>query len=194
MKWVALLALLFASSAHAQTDPLPAPEKWRRESFHFPLNFAPSIGFEGTEHVRFAPGWGEFASDRGFSYVFMWDVKEVAGPALTVHGLEFTLRDYFDGLMEAATETRKLDRGDSRTLVNFHPMREVPHWSEAHAGDIYTWNAFSRGEPIRLNVEVTKRSCPGGKAQILFAVSKAARDAPIWNELRAVRERAVCAG
>jgi len=194
MKRLILLALLFASSAYAQKDPLPAPDHWRRESFHFPLNFAPSVGFEGTEHVRFAPGWGDFASDRGFSYVFMWDVKEVPGPALTVHGLEFTLRDYFDGLMEAAAETRKVESPGARTVVNFHPMRDVPEWSESHAGEIYTWNAFSKGEPIRLNVEVTKRSCPGGKAQILFAVSKSARSAAIWNDLRAVRERAVCTG
>jgi hypothetical protein len=171
---------------------LPTPDHWRKESFDFPLAFAPSIGLEGTEHVRFAPGWSDFAGERGFSYVFLWDVKEVAGPALTVNGLEFALRVYFDGLMEAAATTRKLEARGSQAVVDFHPMREVAGWSEAHAGRIYTWNAFGKGEPLVLEIEVTRRSCPGGRAQVFFAVSKAKRGHPVWTELRNLRQGASC--
>ncbi len=183
-------AALLAAAVLA--NPIVAPDTWRKESFTFPLAFAPSIGLEGAEHVRFAPGWGDFASERGFSYVFVWDVKDVPGPALSVHGLEFALGVYFDGLMETAAASRKLEGRGARTVVNFHPMRAVPGWSEAHAGEIHTWNAFAKAEPMRLNVEVTSRACPAGKAQVFFAISKSPRNAPVWQDLRNARERTPC--
>ena len=193
MKPAALAFALFVPlSAIGAADLLPAPDNWRRESFDFPLTFAPSIGLEGSEQVRFAPGWGNFAADRGFSYVFLWDVKEVAGPSLTVNGLEFALRIYFDGLMETAAAARTVDARGAPTNVDFHPMREVEGWSASHAGTIHTWNAFGKGEPLALEVEVTRRPCPGGRAQVLFAVSKAKRNHPVWAELRKVRQGASC--
>jgi hypothetical protein len=178
--------------AEAQSFPIPAPDAWRKETFKFPLAFAPSIGFEGSEYVRFAPGWGDFASERGFSYVFLWDVKEVEGPALTVHGLEFAVSHYFDGLMQTVAEARKIEPGNTRTVVNFHPMKDVPDWSVAHAGEIHTWNGFAKAEPLVLNVEVTQRSCPGGRVQVFYAVSRARRNLPVWQELRKSREATVC--
>jgi hypothetical protein len=190
---IAFAALLAVSGpALAARDPVPAPENWRRESFTFPLSFAPSIQLEGAEHVRFAPGWADFASDRGFSYVFLWEVKEIPGPALTVHGLEFALGVYFDGLMAAAAQARKIEVDPARTIVNFHPMRDVAGWTESYAGEVHTWNAFGKGEPLRLEIEVTQRSCPPGQAQVLYAVSKSRRDQPVWGELRKAREGVNC--
>ena len=186
------LVLLLSPAADAKDEPIPAPESWRRESFEFPLAFAPGIGFVGSEHVRFAPGWGDFASDRGFSYVFLWDVKTVAGPSQAVHGLEFALGAYFDGLMETAATARKLDTRGARSVVNFHPMREVKGWNDSHAGEIHTWNAFGKAEPLVLNVEVTKRECPGGRTQVFFAISKAARSHALWGDLRKAREATNC--
>ena len=186
------LLLLLSLTADAKAEPIPAPENWRRESFDFPLAFAPSIGFEGSEHVRFAPGWGDFASERGFSYVFLWDVKSVAGPSQEVHGLEFALGVYFDGLMETAAAARKLESRGARTVVNFHPMRAVKGWSDAHAGEIHTWNAFGKAEPLVLEVEVTKRECPAGRTQIFYAVSKAQRSHALWADLRKAREATPC--
>jgi hypothetical protein len=186
----ALLLVPFA--ALGQRDPLPAPEKWRRESFTFPLAFAPTIGLEGEEHVRFAPGWSDFASEGGFTYAFLWEVKDVAGPALTVHGLEFALGVYFDGLMRTAAEARNLDAATPRTVVDFHPLRPVPGWSDSYAAEVRTWNAFAKGEPLRLHAEITKRACPGGKAQVFFAMSPTPRASAVWDELRRIRQATNC--
>ena len=185
-------ALFLPFSALAATDLLPVPDNWKRESFEFPLAFAPAIGLEGHEYVRFAPGWASFAGERGFSYVFMWDVKDVSGPALTVNGLEFALRGYFDGLMATAAAARKLEARGEPAIVDLHPMRDVAGWSEAHAGTIHTWNAFAKGEPLALQVEITRRACPDGRAQVFFAASKAGRDQAVWNELRKARDGASC--
>jgi hypothetical protein len=193
MKLAALaFALLFPGSVLGASDAVPAPEGWRHETFEFPLPFAPSIGFEGHEHVRFAPGWGSFASERGFTYVFLWDVKDVAGPSQTVYGLEFALRVYFDGLMDTVAKARKLDLQETPAVVDLHPMKDVPGWVEAHAGSIHTWNGFSKGEPLTLQVEVTKRPCPGGRVQIFYALSKTPRTGGVWEELRRIREGVAC--
>ena len=61
-------------TAHA-ADVISAPDNWRKETFTFPIEFAPALKYEGVENVRFAPQWKDFANERGFSYVFMWDVK-----------------------------------------------------------------------------------------------------------------------
>src|ERR671937_331459 len=84
---------------------LTAPGDWRAESFDFPLRFAPSIPYQGKEHVRFNPKWDQFADDAGFSYVVLWDVKEVAvEPA----DIEDHLETYFNGLMSNVARGRKL--------------------------------------------------------------------------------------
>src|SRR5947209_15682213 len=93
------------SSDLAHAAPIPAPENWRSETFKFPLIFAPSIPFEGTEHVRFSPAWSRFASPDGFTYVFLWDLKP---ETLEAAYLERALAVYFDSLMENAARGRKL--------------------------------------------------------------------------------------
>jgi len=193
MKLAAIaVATLIPFVALAEPSPVPAPDNWRRESFTFPLAFAPAIALEGSEHVRFAPGWSDFSGERGFSYVFLWDVKEVAGPSLSVVGLEFALRVYFDGLMTTAATARKIEPGAAPTLVELHPMRDEDGWSESHAGRIHTWNGFAKAEPLALELEVTKRSCPNGNAQVFYAISKSKRDAAIWTELRKARQGVSC--
>ena len=103
MRLAAALAVALAP-ALALAQPA-APDGWRRQTFQFPLPFAPSIPYEGTEHVRFAPHWTEFDSERGFSYVVLWDVKR---RELQPQDLERALNVYFDGLMEAVTKGRRI--------------------------------------------------------------------------------------
>jgi hypothetical protein len=183
---VSCLAWL-ACAAHGA--PIAAPDSWRRESFEFPLVFAASIPYVGSEHVRFSPGWTNFASEQGFSYVFMWDIKRV--PMEAAH-LERGLAVYFDGLMENVARGRKLDELPVHSAVVLHPLAAPPGWKEAYAGAIHTWNAFSKGEDLRLNIEIAHRGCPGERMQIFFAVSKAKRVDSAWDELRKIRSDTSC--
>jgi hypothetical protein len=180
-----LAGLAFA--AHAAS--IAAPDAWRRESFTFPLAFAASIPYEGTEHVRFTPTWSSFASEQGFGYVFMWDIKRV--PMEAAH-LERGLAVYFDGLMENVARGRKLDELPVHSAVVLHPLAAPAGWHEAYAGAVHTWNAFNTGEDLRLHIEIAHRPCPGGRMQIFFAVSKAKRTDPAWNDLRKSRSDTSC--
>jgi hypothetical protein len=180
LAWTCLAAL---------AQPIAAPAEWRKETFPFPLVFAPSIPYEGTEHVRFSPQWENFSSEQGFTYVFLWDIK--ATPMEATH-LERGLAVYFDGLMENVARARKLEEPPVHAAVVLHPLASPKGWKEAYAGKVHTWNPFAKGEDLRLDIEISHRPCGGERMQVFFAVSKAKRaDAP-WPELRAVRQATAC--
>lgn len=183
----ALLGLLCAALCAAAQ--VAAPDSWRKESFEFPLQFAPSIPYEGTEYVRFAPYWTDFAADRGFTYVILWDIKR---RTLEPAEIERAMNVYFDGLMEVITRARKIPDPGTVSSVALHPMTAPEKWSEALGGRLWTWNGFSKGEPLVLNVEVAHRACGEERTQIFFAFSQAARTQPPWDELRAVRQATPC--
>jgi hypothetical protein len=186
MRWLAWLACAALLPAGAQ---IAAPAKWRSQKFDFPLQFAPSIPYEGTEHVRFSPAWTHFAGEDGFTYVLLWDLKRgLLEPA----ELERALDVYFDGLMELATKTRDIADPGTVSQVSLHPMKAPEGWSTALGGRVWTWNAFSKGEPLVLNLEVTQRSCGADRTELFFAISKAARNHAVWNELRAIRRDTAC--
>lgn len=186
MRWMAWLACAALLPAGAQ---IPAPGSWRAQTFRFPLAFAPSIPYEGTERVRFSPSWSHFADEDAFTYILVWDLKR---RTLDPAELERALHVYFDGLMELATRTRKIEDPGTVSQVSVHPMSAPEGWSSALGGRVWTWNAFSKGEPIVLNLEITQRACTEERAQVFFAISRAARNAATWRALREIRGGTGC--
>jgi len=185
---LAALAALIAFAAPARAE-LATPADWRKESFQFPLAFAPTLPYEGTEQVRFAPSWTHFDAPDGFSYVVLWNIK----PAL-VEGaaLERALEVYFDGLMNNVANARRLDAMVPQTAAVLHPLAVPAGWTAAYAGAIHTWNGFSKAEPLVLNAEITQRKCGTDRIQVFFALSRAPRDAAVWDSLRALRQASGC--
>jgi hypothetical protein len=182
--WIACAVALGAGAAE-----LAAPESWRKESFTFPLVFAPSIPFEGSEHVRFSPAWSNFSQPDGFTYALLWDIKR---RTLDPAEIERALDVYFDGLMEAVTRARKIEDPGTVSSVSLHPMETPDGWASASGGRLFTWNGFSKGEALELKLEITQRDCGADRSQVLMLFSKAPRDHPAWKELRTVRANTRC--
>jgi hypothetical protein len=187
-QYVAALACAVVVCASAQTSPIPAPGDWRAESFIFPLQFAPSIPYEGVEYVRFTPSWQRFDTDDGFSYVILWDVKT---RPVTPEDLEDYLEAYFAGLMKNVGVKRELSDKEVKTVAAVHPMAALASWELGYGLEVRTWNAFSKGEALLLHGEVGQRSC-GERMQVFFAFSRSPRDRPIWDRLREVRNATTC--
>ncbi len=185
---LALGALVLGAQPAA--GQLTAPDDWRKESFTFPLPYAPTLPYEGSEHVRFTPDWKKFDQPDGFSYVFLWDIKPTL---LEGEVLERAMSVYFDGLMNNVAIARKVDAMVPPTAVVLHPLDAPAGWRIAYAGAIHTWNGFAKAEPLVLNTEITQRACGADRIQLFFALSMAERAAPIWKKLRAVREATPCA-
>jgi hypothetical protein len=182
-----------SASPAAPAAPAPeiaAPADWRKESFKFPLPYAPSLPYEGTEQIRFSPNWAQFGAADGFSYVVLWDIK----PTLTEGAaLERALGVYFDGLMNNVAIARKVEAMVPQTAVVLHPLAPPAGWTDAYAGAVHTWNAFAKAEPLVLNVEIAQRRCGPERIQLFFALSLAARTAPVWTTLRSIRQATGCA-
>jgi len=182
------LALLAACAALAANAQIGAPDNWRKESFDFPLRFAPNIPYEGKEYVRFAPQWAHFEDGDGFSYVFLWDLKT---KPFNADDLEDYMETYFSGLMNNVGRQRKLIEKELKTHAAAHPLVTVEGWTQTWGLEVRTWNAFSDGEALLLRGEVTQREC-GAHMQVFFAMSMAPRDKPIWDMLRAARKATPC--
>ena len=178
-----MIALLLAAAAIA------APASWREERFTFPLVFAPSIPYEGTEVVRFSPDFTKFADGRGFTYAVLWDIKQ---RRLEPSELERGLAVYFDGLMENVTRARKIADPGTVSSVALHPMAAPAGWGDGLSGQLWTWNAFSRGEPLVLNLEIAYRACGTDRTQVFYAFSMAPRSDAAWQELRGIRDKTAC--
>ena len=187
MRAIALIACTAAMSVAAAE--LAAPDDWRKESFTFPLVFAPSIPYEGTEHVRFSPAWSHFAQPDGFTYALLWDIKR---RTLDPAEIERALDVYFDGLMEAATRAKKIEDPGTVSSVSLHPMAIPEGWSTGSGGRLFTWNGFSKGEPLELKLEITQRDCGEDRSQVLILFSKAPRDQAVWKQLRTIRADTSC--
>src|ERR1700682_3198884 len=179
------LAFLFLAVANL----IVAPDDWRQESFGVPPAFAPTIPYEGTEHVRFTPSWDKFASENGFSYVVLWDLK--ATP-VTPEDLEDHLEAYFNGLMSNVARARKLESAAAKAGVAAHPMTGIAGWSQAFGVEVRTSNGFSKNEPLLLYGEVAQRDCGNGRMQVFLAFSRARRDRPVWQGLREARKATPC--
>lgn len=182
-------AAVFAAAVLPAMAQIAAPADWRKETFDFPLRFAPSIAFEGKEYVRFAPGWARFDADEGFSYLVLWDVKT---KPVTGEDLEDALETYFDGLMTNVGRARDLLDKKIATHAASHPLMGVKGWAQAYGMEVRTWNAFSKGEPILLLGEISQRDC-GERMQVFLALSHAPRDHAIWEALRKARDATTCA-
>ena len=182
--WAAL-ALAAALPAAAQ---IAAPAEWRKESFDFPLRFAPTIPYEGKEYVRFSPQWTHFDQEDGFSYLFLWDLKT---RPFNADDLEDYLEIYFNGLMLNVGRQRNLAEKARMASAEAHPLTGIEGWAQTYGVEVRTWNAFSEGEPLLLWGEVSQREC-GARMQVFFAMSMAKRDKPVWDVLRAARKATTC--
>jgi hypothetical protein len=180
-----VIGLVLAAAASL----IAAPTGWRSETFQFPLQFAPTIPYEGTEYVRFTPTWDQFATENGFSYVFLWDLK---AKEVTPEDVEEYMETYFSGLMSNVARARKLPATSVKTAAAAHPMADAPGWKQGYGVELRTANGFSKNEPLLLFGEVTQRECGAGRMQIFFAFSMARRDRPVWEGLRAARQATPC--
>lgn len=165
-------------------DPLLAPDNWRKETIAFPLSFAPSISYKGTEYVRFAPGWGKQDSEEYFSLAFLWYLDE--DPKLSNNTLESKLESYFNGLMEVVSKSNSENIIESKAF--FEKIDD-----QSYAGKIITYDAFTTKREVTLNIVTTYNSCKSlNKHLVLFRISPQQIDHPVWDKLNEVQVNLDC--
>lgn len=157
------------------------PSGWQHETIPFPLGFAPSLPYRGTEELRFAPGFFQSDSSTFWSYAFAWSLENP--PLLDASTLSPVLREYFSGLALAVGQD-KFPMDPARFRAELESTIEGGR--AILAGRVQSYDAFVTGEPIDLNVEVRLRDCPqAGRPILTFLFSPRPFGDAVWEELRA---------
>jgi len=159
------------------TNPLLAPETWRKETLEFPLSFA-----KGKKYVRFAPGWGKKNSDEYFTYTFLWALEN--DPNLSATALESELETFYDGLMQVISAS---DKNASATIPKTKAFFEKID-DQSYAGKVLTYDAFTTKKDVQLHLVVTQSYCKNtNKYLVLFKISPKAVNHKVWDILHKIK-------
>ena len=122
-------------------------------------------------------------------YMFVWDIDmKTIGRGDPYR----TAATYYDGLMYAVSEARRLIEPGTPARLQIDPAPPVPGWDESYVGTLASRETYLDGEPVLLHAELTRRDCDAHRAQLFFAVSLKPRDRPEWQEMRAARASVSC--
>src|SRR5260221_5681590 len=84
------------------------------------------------------------------NYLFVWDLDR----ATIGRGDPYrTWRTYYDGLMYAVTEARRLIEPGTPAQVTLQPMAAVDGWDEAYSGTLVSRESYLGGEPVVMHAE-----------------------------------------
>ena len=123
------------------------------------------------------------------SYLFVWDIDM----ATIGRGDPYrTARTYYEGLMYAVTEGRRLIEPGTPARVHLQPMAAVKGWDEAYSGTLVSHETYLGGAPVLMHAEITRRDCDRKRAQVFFALSSASPDSAEWNGMRKARAGISC--
>lgn len=170
--------------------PWPHPPDWKTETLPFPLGFAPAIHHQGSEELRFAPGFFKPAAPGYFSYAFVWWLK--GEKPLEAATLAAELNQYYAGLCTAVGKKKfALDPARYRVVLTGQSAT-LPGWT-ALTGEADLYDAFTTGLPLSLHLRAYQRDCPrSGRLAVLVLASPQPESAPIWAELQARAESFSC--
>ncbi|MCE7991566.1 MAG: hypothetical protein HEP71_06285 [Roseivirga sp.] len=186
-KSLLLIALLFiVGLAYSQESKpetvLSAPDTWGPEIFSFPLDFAPSINYQGFEDIRFAPGWSDTTANDYFTYTFVWYLDN--DPKITTNKLTDHVKAYFGGLMTAVSER------DDLPAVTASFAKQA---NGTYTGSVNTYDAFFKKKALALNIITETSHCiKSGKYVVWFKLSPKDLKAPLWKTFEAVKLKVDC--
>ncbi|MGZ5067389.1 MAG: hypothetical protein ACXWG1_17475 [Usitatibacter sp.] len=123
------------------------------------------------------------------NYLFVWDIDR----ATVGRGDPYrTLRTYYDGLVYAVTEARRLVEPGTPAHLQLEPMSPVRGWDESYSGTFTSRETYLEGDPAVMHAEITRRDCDSKRAQVFFVLSYSPRDDPAWDGMRKVRDAISC--
>ncbi|WP_299221970.1 hypothetical protein [uncultured Aquimarina sp.] len=184
---IILLVFIQCNKQDTSINLLSAPDNWRKETIEFPLSFAPSLNYKGTEYVRFAPGWGKQDSKEYFSYAFLWYLDE--DPKLSTNTLESELEIYFNGLVQAVSEPNSQSLNNLPKAKAFFEKID----DQSYAGKVLTYDPFTTKKEVNLNIVVRHTPCKKiDKYLVIFRISPQQIDHPVWEKLNEVVVNVAC--
>ena len=158
---------------------LPLPEKWKSETIPFPIDFAPSIPYQGIEEIRFTPGWGDSNSNDYWSYTFLWFVD--GAPQVNAGLLNTYVTSYFDGLYHSNNKSSPDSAGFTKT--NITATTRASGDQETYSGKISTLNFLTKKNIEFYTIIHVQRYTEVNETAIFFEISPKPYGNAVWGDL-----------
>lgn len=163
---------------------------WKGERLELPPGFALDLGWNGVEHIRFAPGMFDPEAPDFFSYVIAFLLS--ADGEVSEGALREELLTYYRGLSKAVMRGKGLTVNAEAFTISLEKA-ESPGSVPASAQEVVTYTAilewtepFATQEAQTLYLEIFVWP-HGDRPVVLSAVSPVARDQEIpWKQLREI--------
>ena len=147
---------------------------WAYETFPLPPGFAPSLP-QGTESLRFAPGWRDPESENFWSYAFVMWIDESTPNTARVDEL---LESYYSGLMSAFGVGNKQPAPDDH--VQAEVIKTSPNQFQASMNLI---DGFATFENIELHVIIETAAVSDQQSTVRIQISHQPNEHKIWRSL-----------
>ncbi len=185
--FISLLFFTQCNTDKSNKNILVFPKEWSGKVIEFPLEFAPSIQYSGTEFTRFAPKYDHVETTDYFSYIFLWKINE--NPSLSPKKMESLLEIYFDGLItNQLKKNTPITSQIPKTKAFFERVND-----STYIGKVLTFDVLYAKKAITLNVMVNYRNCSKeNKHLLLFKLSPQHLDHQIWKKLRKIDDKQIC--
>jgi hypothetical protein len=164
---IAVLLLIFVTQWLDADDNLigSVPDGWRKETFSFPLEFAPEIHLTGTEEVHFAPGMFDTNAADYFNYIFLWRLE--GKNSFTQEQYTKYLEFYYRGLYLAVSQSP--DKKEKNTLLSYQFITEEN--GQLHFKGKW-FDAFNKDHIVELNISIEEAYCSQQNvSNILFRIT-----------------------
>ncbi|MEH0154392.1 hypothetical protein V6R21_09625 [Limibacter armeniacum] len=175
------------STASAQNTPayLKSPSDWKFERLDFPLAFAPDLGYQGYEEIRFAPGMFDRTSEMYFTYMFVLalDGRNKMDEVVLCQLLE----KYYKGLCRAVAEEKQLDINLDEVTVQV-----AQHGKESFGAVVDLFDVFGNGKKMQVSMDISLCLPQNNQQTLLIALASAQpKQSKAWEKLAQERDRMV---
>lgn len=157
----------------------PSLVGWSAETLSLPPAFAPTLP-QGTESLRFAPGWRSSEKEDYWSYAFVIWIDERVPDRRRIGTL---LESYYNGLLSAFANGDGKDI--SATPVKIDIAQSSPRQFKARMKAV---DAFGTYKPITIHLEIESVSLGSMRSSLRVKVSPQHEEHAIWNSLQAAIE------
>ncbi|MGA3039632.1 MAG: PDZ domain-containing protein [Bryobacteraceae bacterium] len=165
-----------------------SPANWRPEVDQFPLPWSPQLTYHGWEDLVFAPNFDDEASPNYHSYAFILWLE--GRQEFSTERLQADLLTYFKGISEERGRTRKFTPDLNRVSMNWAADGQKAGMQSFH-GHATFYNPA--GQLFTVHGEASLQFCANADHTAgVFILSPREPAAPIWNDLRAIRESFRC--
>jgi hypothetical protein len=187
------LIMMAVSSTNAATEVAKSkkyenfnwesPHKWEGAVFDVPTWFAKDMIYTGREVIRFHDGFYDESSNGFWTYAFALLVEQTETP--TTDALLEETKRYFVGLARGIGKKNVADYPADKIIVTRKSDWKVSKKSKYRAQDFFleSFDPFTTGKPIKLNVKITTWLCSDQQRAIHYSISPHPMDNKIWKEL-----------